>query len=184
MDLLLIASLAFIITFVGIIIFAWQWFWQVLFCMFPTLFLFIASLDFRFSVFVSLEKLDSLDDESDDYGYGSRFSGTCSFTLCFDDSIGCFSGLGYWVFVPTGVDFKCDVFVFVVFVPIGVKYKGRRLIEMLWISNSWFPSIFKNKFYRYSNGITLPHSFRPLSLHQKNDPMRSNGINLLALESW
>ena len=41
-----------------------------------------------------------------------------SFSLNFDHSIGSVSGLGSGVFVPTGVESKCDVLTFVVFVPI------------------------------------------------------------------
>ena len=32
--------------------------------------------------------------------------------------------VGYGIFIPTGIDSKCDVFSFVLFVPIGVKSKG------------------------------------------------------------
>ena len=45
-------------------------------------------------------------------------------------------GLGDVVFLPTGVEYKCDVFEFVMFVSIGVEFKGGRLIEMFWRSNS------------------------------------------------
>ena len=38
------------------------------------------------------------------------------FLLCFDDSVIHVSGLGSGVFVPTGVESKCDTFAFVVFV--------------------------------------------------------------------
>ena len=58
------------------------------------------------------------------------------FHFVFYDSVGCVIGLGSGVFVPTGVKLKCDVFVFVVCVPIVVEYKGGRPIEMFWRSNS------------------------------------------------
>ena len=37
--------------------------------------------------------------------------------------------MGSGVFVPTGVKSKCDIFEFVVFVPIGVESKGGRFIK-------------------------------------------------------
>ena len=48
--------------------------------------------------------------------------------------------LGAWsgIFVPTGVESKCDIFAFFVFVPIGVESKGGQLIEMFWRSNYLF----------------------------------------------
>ena len=70
---------------------------------------------------ISSYKLDSLDDNSDDDGYDSRSSIMYSFpnfSLCFDYSVVCFSGLGSSGFVPIGVQSKCDTFAFVVFVPI------------------------------------------------------------------
>ena len=51
-------------------------------------------------------------------------------SLRFDDSLGRVSGLGPGVFVPTVVESKCDIFAFVMFVPIGVESKGVQLIEM------------------------------------------------------
>ena len=45
------------------------------------------------------------------------------FPCVFDGSVGRVSGLGCGVFVPTGVNSKCNNFVFVVFVPIGVESK-------------------------------------------------------------
>ena len=59
------------------------------------------------------------------------------FHCCFD-SVGCVSGLGSSVFVPTGVDSKCCIFAFVVFVPIGVKSEGVQLIKTFLRSNSLF----------------------------------------------
>ena len=60
------------------------------------------------------------------------------FSLRFDNSIGRVSGLGSGVFIQTGVESKCDIFVFFVFVPMGVESKGGQLIEMFWRSNSLF----------------------------------------------
>ena len=68
---------------------------------------------FDLMYFLSSEKSDLLNDESDDDGYDSGSSGTysfCAFSLCFDNSVGSVSGLGYGVFVPTGVEYKCDIF--------------------------------------------------------------------------
>ena len=96
-------------------------------------------LDFLY--FLSSDEAYSLNDESDDDGSDSGSSGTysfCAFSLRFDDSVGSVCGLGFGVFVPTGVKSKCDIFAFVVFVPIGVEPKGGQLIEMFWRSNSLF----------------------------------------------
>ena len=60
----------------------------------------------------------------------------CYFPFRFGDSVGHVSGLESGVFVLTGVESKCDVFPFVVSVPIGVKSKDGQLIEMFWRSNS------------------------------------------------
>ena len=60
------------------------------------------------------------------------------FSLRFDNSIGRVSGLGSGVFIPTGVESKCDIFVFVMFVPIRVESKGGRLVETFWRSNCLF----------------------------------------------
>ena len=67
---------------------------------------------------LSSDESDLIDDESDKNGSESRSSGTCSFPFRFDDPVGHVSGLGYSVFVPTGVESKCDVFAFVVFISI------------------------------------------------------------------
>ena len=73
---------------------------------------------------LSSDESDSLDDEydNDESDFGS--SGTCYFPLRFGNLIGHDSGLGSDVFVPTVVESKCDVFAFVVFLPIGVESKG------------------------------------------------------------
>ena len=74
--------------------------------------------------FLSSDESYLLNDESDDDGSGSVSSGKYSFPFCFDGSVGRVRGLGYGVFLPTGVGSKCDVFVFVVLITIVVKYKG------------------------------------------------------------
>ena len=82
---------------------------------------------------MSSEELDSLNDESDNDGSDSRCSGTYYFSvfLHFENFVGHVGGLGSGVLVPTRVESKCDILEFVMFVPIGVKYKGGRLIEKL-----------------------------------------------------
>ena len=60
------------------------------------------------------------------------------FSLRFDGSVGSVRGLGSGVFISIGVDSKCDIFGFVVFVPIVVESKGGRLIEISWRSNYLF----------------------------------------------
>ena len=72
-------------------------------------------LDLLYSL--SSTESDSLNDDSDNDGSDSGSSGTCAFPLHFDESVGCVSDLGFGVFVPMGVELKCDVFTFVVFVP-------------------------------------------------------------------
>ena len=54
-----------------------------------------------------------MDDDSDDDGSNSGSSVTysfCAFYLRLTDSIESVSGMGSGVFVPTGVDSKCDIF--------------------------------------------------------------------------
>ena len=104
-------------------------------------FLFIASFAVDFLYLLSSDKSDLIDDESEDDGpdYGS--SGTYIFkyvSLRFDNYVGSASGLGSGVFISTGVDTKCDIFAFDVFLPISVESKVGRLIEVLWRSNSLF----------------------------------------------
>ena len=50
--------------------------------------------------FLSSEESDLLDDESGDDGYVSWSSGTCAFSLRFDEFVGRVSGLGSGIFVP------------------------------------------------------------------------------------
>ena len=82
-----------------------------------------------------------LNDESDNDGSDSVSYGTYyfyAFYLRFDDVVSSVSGLGSGIFVPTVVEFKYDIFAFVVLVPIGVESKGGQLIKMFWRSNSLF----------------------------------------------
>ena len=74
-----------------------------------------------FLYLLSFNKPYLIDDESDDDRYDSRSFGTYYFTyfpLRFDDSVGCVSGLGSDMLVPTGVESKCDIFAFVLFLPV------------------------------------------------------------------
>ena len=87
-------------------------------------FLYIASFAFRFSVFAITGKSYWLNDDSDNDRSDSASSSTCSFPLRFEDSVGHVSGLWSRFFVPTGVESKCDVFVFVVFMTIVIQSKG------------------------------------------------------------
>ena len=75
-------------------------------------FFFIASL-FYFLYFLSSYESYLLDYKSGGDGFDSGFSGTyylCTFSLRFEDYVGSVSGLGFGVFVPTGVESKCDIF--------------------------------------------------------------------------
>ena len=74
--------------------------------------------------FLSFDKLDLSDDESDDdgSGLGSPVTYTlpfCSgkFVGCVDDCVGRVCGMGFDVFVPTGIESISDVVLLVVFVP-------------------------------------------------------------------
>ena len=91
---------------------------------------------------LSPDESEFLDNEFDDDVSDSGSSVTysfCVFYLHFVDSIGSISVYGSGVFAPTGVESKCDIFAFDVFVPIRVESKGSRTIEMFWRSNSLFP---------------------------------------------
>ena len=87
---------------------------------------------------LSSDESDLLDDESDNDGSDSGSAGTCTFPFRFDESVGRVCGVGSGIFFPIEVDSKCDVFTFVMFVPIGVESKGGQIIEMFWRSNSQF----------------------------------------------
>ena len=68
-----------------------------------------------FLYLLSSYKSDSLHDEYDDDGSDSVSPGTYSFekNLCvLTNSVGSVSGLGAGIFVPTGVESKCDIFCF------------------------------------------------------------------------
>ena len=87
--------------------------------------------------FVSFEKSDSFDDESDNDGSESRSDGMCAFSLCFDEfvghvgdfvgrfgeSVGCFSCVGSGFFFLAVIESIGDLVTLVVFVPKGVKSK-------------------------------------------------------------
>ena len=89
--------------------------------------------------FILFDKLDLFDDESDDDGSVSGSPGMCAFPFCSGKFVGGFSGVGYGVFVPTGIESIGDVFPLVVFVSIGVEYKGGRLIYCFGAQNLDFP---------------------------------------------
>ena len=61
--------------------------------------------------------------------YTSRFDDSIGHV---DDSVGNICGVGSGAFVPIGIESKFDVVPLVVFVPIVVKSKGGRLIEIFW----------------------------------------------------
>ena len=82
---------------------------------------------------------DFLNDESGNDGSDSRSAGTCAFPFRFEESVGCvddsvshFCGVRSGVSVLTLIESIGDVFLLVVLVPIGVEYKGGRLIELFW----------------------------------------------------
>ena len=66
---------------------------------------------------ISVEKLYIFDDEFEYDGSGSGSPSTCDFPFCYGNSVGCVSGVGSGVFVPTGIDSIGDVVPLVVFVP-------------------------------------------------------------------
>ena len=76
---------------------------------------------FDFLYFLLSYESDSLNDESDNDGSDSRSSAMYyfhAFYLRFDDYVDSVSGLGSGVVAPIGVESKCDIFAFVVFVTI------------------------------------------------------------------
>ena len=60
------------------------------------------------------------------------------FICVLTNYIGSVCRLGSGVFVPTGIESKCEDFVFFVFIPIGVESKGGQLIKTIWRSNTLF----------------------------------------------
>ena len=70
------------------------------------------------------------DDESDNDESGSGSPGTCAFPFFSVNSVGCVSGVGSGVFVPTGIKSIGDVVQLFVFVIRGVESKFGRLIEI------------------------------------------------------
>ena len=63
------------------------------------------------------DKSDLLDDESDNDGSESGSDGTYALTFCFNESfgrvgksVGCVSGVGSCVFVPTEIEAMSDIF--------------------------------------------------------------------------
>ena len=93
-------------------------------CISDAFFFLLCPLFLDFLNLLSSEESDSLDDESDGDVSDSSSSGTRALPLRFDKSVGRVSVLGYDVFVPIGVESKCDIVTFFVFVPVGVESKG------------------------------------------------------------
>ena len=76
-------------------------------------FLLSRCLIFDLLYLLSSDESYSLDDESDELGSDSGYSGTyyvCAFYLHFEKSVGIVSFLGYEVFAPTGVNSKGGIF--------------------------------------------------------------------------
>ena len=96
--------------------------------MFTTLFLLIAFLFNFFTGIAILQRIIFFDDESDNDGSGSGSPGTCAFPFCSVNSISRVSGVGFSVFVLTGIESIGDVVMLVVFVSREVDSKGGRLI--------------------------------------------------------
>ena len=104
---------------------------------------------------VSFDELDSFDDDSDDNGSGSGSSSMCAFPFSSDESIGRVvesvgrvSGVGYGIFVPTGIDSIGDVVLLVLFVPKGVESKSGQLIEIFCRSTSLFPFLVSKSVFK------------------------------------
>ena len=86
--------------------------------MFPELLFLSRPLLLYLLYLLSLDKSGSLEDESYTDRSDSETSVTCTFPLRFYKSVGNVSGLACGAFVPIGVESKCDVVTFAVFVPI------------------------------------------------------------------
>ena len=111
MYLLLIALLTFMVTFFGKSDSLDDESDKSCFVHFQRFLFLLLPLNLDFLYLLSSNESDLLDNEYDNDGYGSGSSGTCFFKLNFDNNVGPVSGLGSDIFVPTGVDSKCDVFV-------------------------------------------------------------------------
>ena len=84
-------------------------------------------------------------DEYDNDGSVSGSLGTCNFPFCSDKPVGIVeksvcgvSGVGFGVFVPTGIESIDDVVLLSVFVPRVVESKSSRLIELFLRPKSCF----------------------------------------------
>ena len=104
--------------------------------------------------------------------------------LRFYCSVGHVSGLGSGIFVPTGVDSKCEI------LRLSYLYQYKSTPTVVNSLNHFGAKItcslskFVTQFYTYSHGMTSPHSFLPPSLHQKHDPERSNGHHPYSFVLW
>ena len=92
--------------------------------------------------------------------------------------------IGSVVFVPTGVNSKCHVFAFVVFISKESSPKVVNSSKCFGGKIPYFTSKFQNQFCSYIHGLAFLLSFRLLSIHQKYDLACSNGIHMLSFESW
>ena len=81
-------------------------------CAFMTIFYVLRLFLLYLIYFMSLDNIYFLDDESNDYGSDSVSTGTCAFTLNFDNYVGRVSGVGSGVFVPIVVEYNCDTITF------------------------------------------------------------------------
>ena len=82
---------------------------------------------------LSSDESELLNNESDKLGSDSVSFGMysfCAFSLCFDNYVGSVGVLGSDVFIPTGFEYKGDIFVSKVSVRTGVKSKVGQLFEM------------------------------------------------------
>ena len=131
--------LAYVATVVGRIRIAWRRVWCVIFLVFTTLFILIEFLFVWFTGVCILRRIRLFDDESDNDEFGSGYPGTCAFPFCSGNSVGCVSGVGSAIFVPTGIKSVGDVVPLVLFIPRGVESKRGWLIELFWRPKYWFP---------------------------------------------
>ena len=80
---------------------------------------------------MSFHELDFLN-ESDNDETVSGSPGTCDFPFYSGHSVGRVSGVGYGIFVLTGIESIGDVFVLLVSIPRGVEFKVGLLIGSFW----------------------------------------------------
>ena len=100
--------------------------------------------------FISFDKSDFIDYESDDDGSESGSAGMCAFPFRFDEyvgrvvdsvglvdySVGRVCGVGSGIFVQKGIESIGDIFLLVVSLPKGVDSKVSQLIDIFWVPKS------------------------------------------------